>query len=843
MADLEEKPPPPLIVYVNAFWFLSITLSLGASTWAMLCQEWCASHLQGGQPGDYVEMATKRQRTLEAIKKWKMETLVTSIPIVLHLALFLFLAGLSLRLVDKNRVLGFVVGIPAAIIITTYIVSTLLPVFTDAPFHTSASELTGFVHNRFKQFPQIIWPLVSNLPWGDPPFPQRIYHRTVMALKRLITPIIAGLKYIHQHSAPPIFSIWQRIFPFLPQFKFQEGGVLGELNRLVIDLPEQNSMWRGRALFWLLQMPLNREEFSTVLKELDKIPRGGDSYAVDQQSIEPLTLCLSSVLSDGHISPEEEPVTRYCVRVLARALDYAFFVHQNRELIILTNETISKTLDQFLDKLAGDHGSKLEDLIVPLWFCPTKSRIQKVVESLDKDADGISRGLLTSAVHGLHAAMLSLLKSKKPITELYIPDILSWDRKIVLKDLGHEISAYLHDLFVALCESSGPWNKTAPLQTLVIESLQHLDGDEGLSQTLLNPLCAFIIVEKGISSQVATAILHSIKEKSRSTPITEMTLVQLANKLKAIAGGSPIPSGFQPLIELRSIFDYVTKGKNGGGNNLAHFVQWLFNAYISTISNTNQHSDADISFFVEALQNQHNEVAVREHGYHLSLLHSLIDVFPQAKEPWSIIRALYQLGEFFGLMGGKGDHVDQVMDTFFNAAVLQAMHYRNLNGLEAKMKGKEKEQGKGKGKEEVEVEMKEEVEVEMKAIGGAKKALSWLKTVLFTENSQIRWKGICLLVELAGVIDGAELELACNHIRSEINDRIQPARAGELLADLDPRLREGLRLCKLEAIMSLPSSSLDYHGKGKIPLLPVPGPKAQMVHDQSPTDLQRFGLY
>ena len=157
MADLEEDPnsqilriivahynitsenlpspgPPPSIVYVNALWFLSITLSLGASTWAILCQEWCVLHLRGRQPEDYAEMATKRQRTLEAIKAWKMKTLVVSIPVVLHLSVFLFLAGLWLRLANKNRVLGITVGIPAAIIVATYVIFTLLPVFTNAPF-------------------------------------------------------------------------------------------------------------------------------------------------------------------------------------------------------------------------------------------------------------------------------------------------------------------------------------------------------------------------------------------------------------------------------------------------------------------------------------------------------------------------------------------------------------------------------------------------------------------------------------------------------------------------------------------------------------------------------------
>lgn len=69
-------------------------------------------HLRGRQPEDSVQRATKWQRTFEAIKAWKMKTLVVSIPVVLHLSVFLFLAGLWLRFANKNRVLGITVGVP-----------------------------------------------------------------------------------------------------------------------------------------------------------------------------------------------------------------------------------------------------------------------------------------------------------------------------------------------------------------------------------------------------------------------------------------------------------------------------------------------------------------------------------------------------------------------------------------------------------------------------------------------------------------------------------------------------------------------------------------------------------
>ena len=144
-----------MIIYVDALWSLNITLSLCVSAWATLCQESYTLHLQGRQPEDYAEMTTKRQCTSEATK-WEMETVLISIPVVLHISLSLFLVGLRHRLADKNRVLGFVAGIPAAIIVAKYIV------FTNPPFYT-ALELIELVLGYFRhppQSPRILRPLI-----------------------------------------------------------------------------------------------------------------------------------------------------------------------------------------------------------------------------------------------------------------------------------------------------------------------------------------------------------------------------------------------------------------------------------------------------------------------------------------------------------------------------------------------------------------------------------------------------------------------------------------------------------------------------------------------------------
>ena len=153
--ELPSSSPPPSILTVSTLWFLSIISSLAATTWSMLCLEWCAFYTDGVPPEDYEEMAEKRQRKYEAVERWRMHLVVAAIPFFLHLSLFLFLAGLWLRLRDVNKQLGLIVGVPSLIIATSYVVVTLLPIFTDAPFSTSASELLQPIFDGIKRIAEL----------------------------------------------------------------------------------------------------------------------------------------------------------------------------------------------------------------------------------------------------------------------------------------------------------------------------------------------------------------------------------------------------------------------------------------------------------------------------------------------------------------------------------------------------------------------------------------------------------------------------------------------------------------------------------------------------------------
>lgn len=890
LADLEEDPntqilraiiahynitgggipspnPPPSIVYVNALWFLSITLSLGASTWAILCQEWCVLHLRGRKPEDYAEMATKRQRTLEAIKAWKMKTLVVSIPVVLHLSVFLFLAGLWLRLASKNRALGLAVGIPATIIFATYVVFTLLPVFTNAPFSTSASELIESLLEYLKhppRFPRIIPPPVftSLSDVYSSIFPSKAQHATHSiapqtssflraryrnarwAFRRLTFLTISAVKRVYKHTAPKVLPLWRAFHAFLPRFEFEEDGPLEELNWLNIDHPRQNLEWRARALCWLLQMPLNQREVGEVVEELDKITSGGDRHILEPQFVKLLVLCLSSVLSDGYISSDERHVTIHCTRVLARALDRAFFVSESRELIILKNDAVSAALDPLFAYQAPpsvDDRLEWEDMITSLWFCPTQARIEMVVERLDRGIYGIGEDLLISTVHGLHAAMLNWFRSQMSIATLPIPDILSWDRVNSSKDLDGEILAYFRDLFGALCESFGSPKKTAPLPSLIIESLKLLDEKDGLSPALLNALCSFIIIGWRVAPgsldtepSVADALLESVEIQSQSVPIGEETLVRLAFKLDAIAYGPAvmIHRDYFPLTRLESVFYQIVQQWGGDAEGLTYFVQRFLDAYTSTIENmfsldgyvwsVSRYWDSDVTSSMNVLLDPNIfQLALTNHECRLPLLYSLAIAFSYADAARPIVETLSRVWELFITTDGDHDHVNRAMDTNFFAATVfgQVTSHERLSDPQADM------------------------------------LLDWLQRNLFARPDVIRWKGIYLLAALAHIIDNIQLKPACIEIKRSLEEwRNERKVSGRPFADPDwDENREGFRLCGLEPVMkSIPGSlMLDrgvYDWKDGIPLLLLyPQYSSLDPEDQALyrflTNLQRYVIF
>ncbi|KAF8598726.1 hypothetical protein BDV93DRAFT_478164, partial [Ceratobasidium sp. AG-I] len=117
--------PSAAAVAVNALWFMSLILSVAVTLVAMLAKEWC--HLfMAGRTGAMHEQARRRQLRLEGLKRWKMEGVIPALPTLMHLALFLFAAGLCVYLWDIHIGVAIPVVIISAITAILYLSAIIL---------------------------------------------------------------------------------------------------------------------------------------------------------------------------------------------------------------------------------------------------------------------------------------------------------------------------------------------------------------------------------------------------------------------------------------------------------------------------------------------------------------------------------------------------------------------------------------------------------------------------------------------------------------------------------------------------------------------------------------------
>ena len=598
--NIPQPGPPSYTVAVSSLWLLSIISSLAATTWAMLSLEWCAILTEDTKAEDYEEMAEKRQRKFEAIRRWKMHIVVASIPFFLHLSLFLFLAGLWLRLRDVNRQLGFVVGIPSLIIASSYVIVTLLPMFTEAPFFTSVSEMVNPLVNelryllRLRHFvhaPPIFTWISRSLASG---FHKSLsylvlpYNRLLLLpLRAVITHLISSLKYIHRFTGPVAYAMWRIVKRILREIfpTFQPGGdPFKELNKLRIGSSDRNEGVHQRALFWLMNTPLNQSEVKEVLKEFSNHHNlENDEEPLDRSILKLLILSLSSVLENGRITEDERPIFDHCTKLLTEEMSRTFRAAEYNPRILVRNTVISNGLKKYVDLKPSDpppptpgdydYWNKVVRL---LWLSPSKEQIQNVIEKLKSSIQSMGPSLLPHVVHGLHAATLTSLEASKQQTLLDFPllDFNKWplwddgstsdgeraindrladdDRpKKKRLDLNKELLAFLQNLFTKFHEAAQPpgQKRQSPttLPSLIVACIKLLDEHPQGNVPLRfhNALCFFVTMmwrnDPSVfdpDPSVAQALIASVKDfVARPTPDTSDHSKKIAIRLHTIANG------------------------------------------------------------------------------------------------------------------------------------------------------------------------------------------------------------------------------------------------------------------------------------------------------------------
>src|SRR5262249_10247680 len=127
--DSISKPDfVPAYVLVNGLWFSSLSLSLVTALFGVLIKQWI-QHYVSFISGTPRERARVHHFRYLGLQRWSVPAIIGVLPFLLHVALFLFLAGLVVFVQTLQHGIAGVVGAIGGSSFILYIISTSLPLF------------------------------------------------------------------------------------------------------------------------------------------------------------------------------------------------------------------------------------------------------------------------------------------------------------------------------------------------------------------------------------------------------------------------------------------------------------------------------------------------------------------------------------------------------------------------------------------------------------------------------------------------------------------------------------------------------------------------------------------
>ncbi|KAF9020924.1 hypothetical protein BDP27DRAFT_1457808 [Rhodocollybia butyracea] len=157
--------PSTLDLWVNGLWFTALAIALSIALFAGLAKQWLRQYLSivTGTPR---QRAFIRQFRLDGLKKWRVRTIIGMLPVLLHISVMMFLAGLAIFLVSLDIVpVACVVGAIAATVVVLYFAATVLPIFTlQCAYRTTlTNKLYWMCQQPQKAYQRVIYPLIMSV--------------------------------------------------------------------------------------------------------------------------------------------------------------------------------------------------------------------------------------------------------------------------------------------------------------------------------------------------------------------------------------------------------------------------------------------------------------------------------------------------------------------------------------------------------------------------------------------------------------------------------------------------------------------------------------------------------
>ncbi len=147
--------PATTDVWVNGLWFTSLFLSLTTALVAVLVKQWLHHYvaLPSGTPR---ERSFTRQFRYAGFEKWHVQVIIGLLPVLMHLALAIFLSGLVVFLHPLRAALSWIICAGTAVVYAAYVLAAILPIiFPQCPYHTPLCDLIYLSFCRI--VPRVTW--------------------------------------------------------------------------------------------------------------------------------------------------------------------------------------------------------------------------------------------------------------------------------------------------------------------------------------------------------------------------------------------------------------------------------------------------------------------------------------------------------------------------------------------------------------------------------------------------------------------------------------------------------------------------------------------------------------
>ncbi|SJL12503.1 uncharacterized protein ARMOST_15930 [Armillaria ostoyae] len=134
--------------WINSLWFVSLTLSLITALVAVLVKQWLHQYVAIVSDSSARDRARIRHMRYAGLQAWQVPMIIGILPVLLHVSLALFFAGLAVFLFSLGMKVAWLVSIIGVATYMAYIIALILPVvYPYCPFKV---PLTLYVHPLYQ---------------------------------------------------------------------------------------------------------------------------------------------------------------------------------------------------------------------------------------------------------------------------------------------------------------------------------------------------------------------------------------------------------------------------------------------------------------------------------------------------------------------------------------------------------------------------------------------------------------------------------------------------------------------------------------------------------------------